>query len=250
MISIILPTYNERDNIIDLIRAIDNHVSSEKEIIVVDDNSPDGTSTLVQHEIETGAVQNLRLETRKTNRGLTNSIKRGIELSKGEIVVWLDCDFSMPPELIPTLVNKILVEGYDIAVGSRFIHGGSFKKDLKNTQDSLLSVILSRLMNYAIQFLLDNRFKDYTSGFIAIKKNALNTIFFSGDYGEYFIFLMTKAILQGFSFIEIPYECLPRKKGESKTGSNLPQLLSRGIKYILMLIKMVSLRMKHKIGAP
>lgn len=248
MITIILPTYNEADNIIELIHCINNAVLDEKEILVVDDDSPDGTSKIVQKEIEKGTLNNLRLETRTVNRGLTNSIQRGIELAKGEIIVWLDCDFSMPPEMIPDLIKKVKVEGYDVAVGSRFVEGGSFKKNLSNTPDSFLVVFLSRVLNYTIQALLDKRFKDYTSGFIAIKKEQLDNIRLTGDYGEYFINLMTRVILKGASFIEIPYECLPRQKGESKTGTTLSQLFRRGIKYLFMLSKMVLLRIKYRLG--
>src|SRR6266576_880987 len=104
MISVILPTYNEAGNIVDLIRAINRSVTHPKEIIVVDDNSPDGTSGLVHDLIASGSVPNVRLETRLTDRGLTKSIRRGIELSQGDVVMWLDCDFSMPPEVMPALL--------------------------------------------------------------------------------------------------------------------------------------------------
>src|SRR4029077_373020 len=97
------------------------------EIVVVDDHSPDGTSGLIQNLIATGSVPGLRLETRLTDRGLTKSIQHGIDVAKGEIIVWLDCDFSMPPPMIPLLLTKI-DEGYDIAVGSRFVDGGKFKE--------------------------------------------------------------------------------------------------------------------------
>src|SRR4030042_4305376 len=96
LVSIILPTYNEAENILELINAITQTLRSyKKEFIVVDDNSPDGTSNIVKDFIKKNKKNNIRLETRYKNKGLTNSIKRGIELSKGEIIVWLDCDFSM-----------------------------------------------------------------------------------------------------------------------------------------------------------
>ena len=91
-ISIILPTYNEVENIADLIRAIDSVVKDEKEMIVVDDNSPDGTSAAVRSLIETGEIKNIRLITRTKDRGLTNSLKEGIRNARGDIVVWMDCD--------------------------------------------------------------------------------------------------------------------------------------------------------------
>src|SRR3989338_10457938 len=99
--SVILPTYNEAENIIDLIKEIKKNIKYKKEIIVVDDNSPDGTSKLVKDFITKNKKSNVRLETRFKKRGLTNSIRRGIELAKGDVVVWMDCDFSMPPNVIP-----------------------------------------------------------------------------------------------------------------------------------------------------
>src|SRR3989344_8764924 len=119
LVSVILPTYNEAENIIKLIKEISNVIKHKKEIIVVDDNSPDGTSSIVKKFKTKNKKINLRLETRFRNRGLTNSIRRGIELAKGDIIVWLDCDFSMPPKVVPRLLEKI-EKGYDIVVGSRF----------------------------------------------------------------------------------------------------------------------------------
>jgi len=231
--SVILPTYNEAENIIDLIKEIKKNIKYKKEIIVVDDNSPDGTSKLVKDFITKNKKSNVRLETRFKKRGLTNSIRRGIELAKGDVVVWMDCDFSMPPNVIPKLLNKI-EKGYDIAVGSRFIKGGGFKiSNSKGQRDSPIAIILSRLMNFSIQILLGNSFKDYTSGFIAIKKEVFNKFDLRGDYGEYFIDLIFKAKAYKFKIIEIGYLCIPRERGESKTGQNLPQFLKRGTKYIL-----------------
>ena len=243
MISIILPTYNERLNIVDLVKAINQTVKPKKEIIVIDDNSPDGTAKAVNDLIKTNQIKNLRLHVRKKNRGLTNSLKKGIELAKGDTVVWLDADFSHPPPIIPKLLKKI-DQGFDIAIASRFIKGGGYKKNLQDSNDSWLAVSLSRLMNYTIQLLLDQRFKDYSSGFIAIKKKVLKKIKLHGDYGEYFMDLMVRAILANYQFIEIPFINLPRKRGKSKTGGNLWQLIKRGFSYLLFALKLSLLRIK------
>lgn len=247
LVSIILPTFNEKENIGDLILAIDKEKGYDKEIIVVDDDSPDGTSKIVQKMIDSQKIKGLKLETRKIDHGLTKSIWRGIEIAKGDVVVWLDCDFSMPPEKISDLVKKI-EDGHDIAVGSRFVKSGGFKKNLKGTPDSWLVVTLSRLMNYTIQLFLDRRFRDYTSGFIAIKKDIVKKIKLRGDYGEYFIDLMVRAILLNYKFVEIPYECVPRQKGTSKTGSSLIKLFKRGIKYLVVAFSMFLLRLRYKLG--
>lgn len=234
LVSVILPTYNEAENIVELIGEIFKVIRHRKEIIVVDDNSPDGTSRVVKQLKERNKKINLRLETRYKNRGLTNSIKRGIDIAKGDIVVWMDCDFSMPPILINKLIKKI-EDGYDISVASRFIKGGGFKKDNSAKKlDSPAAIVLSRLMNFTIQFMLGRDFRDYTSGFIAAKKKVFSKVKLRGDYGEYFIDLIFKAKGCKFKIVEIPYVCLPRRKGESKTGQNLGQFLMRGYKYIFL----------------
>src|SRR5262249_15375374 len=144
----------------------------------------------------------VRVLERMKDPGLTNSLKDGIAASTGKMVVWMDCDFSMPPALIPQLLTS-LSDGYDIAVGSRFVRGGSFKQNTEGTPDSPLAVFLSRVMNYSIQILLDHSFKDYTSGFIAIRRHVLEAIPLRGDYGEYFIDLMYRAIHKGYKAVEI-----------------------------------------------
>lgn len=233
LVSIILPTYNEAENIIDMIREIDRRVTYQKQIIVVDDNSPDGTSRLVADHIQQNKRDDIVLKTRYKNRGLTNSIKKGIKLSKGDIIVWLDCDFSMPPAVINQLLTKIS-EGYDIVVGSRFIPGGKIKETDKIKKDSPVVIFLSRIMNYSIQLLLGRHFKDYSSGFVASRKNVFQKITLRGDYGEYFIDFIYKAFAYQYKILEIPYICVSRKKGVSKTGTNLLQYLMRGQKYMVL----------------
>ncbi len=244
-LSVILPTYNEVENIAYLVRAIDIALKDDKEIIVVDDNSPDGTSGAVERLIREGEVKELRLITRMHNRGLTNSIKEGINNARGEIIVWLDCDFSMPPEVIPKLVAEI-DRGYDVAVGSRFMKGGSFKRATSGSQDSWLAVLLSRLMNVFIRVVLGFSFKDYTSGFIAIRRNIFRQIELKGDYGEYFIDLMFRVLMAGYKVVEVPYTCLPRRQGNSKTGSNLFDYAKRGSKYIRTVFPLLAIKLKYK----
>jgi dolichol-phosphate mannosyltransferase len=248
-VSVILPTYNEAGNIVDLVRAIDQAITQPHEIIVVDDNSPDGTSRLIQDVIAQGSIPGLKLETRLTDRGLTKSIQRGIDLAQGDTVVWLDCDFSMPPFIIPQLLAKI-EEGRDIAVASRFVAGGKYKESQQwfGGEESRAAILLSRMLNWFLRHALFASFTDYTSGFIAIRKDVLNRLRLQGDYGEYFIDLIFRAILLGYTFVEIPYENVPRRAGESKTGSSFVHLFKRGLPYLGTIFKMWGLRLKYLLG--
>jgi dolichol-phosphate mannosyltransferase len=157
-------------------------------------------------------------------------------MSNGEVVVWMDTDLSMPPEKINDLLKKI-DEGYDISVGSRYIPDGG-TVIVEKSEDSMLSAVSSFVMNFFIQRLLDPSFKDYTSGFIAVRKEVFKDIKLRGDYGEYFIDLIYNAIKKGYKVVEIPYILQARKYGESKTGSNFFQLSKRGMKYIFTSLRL------------
>lgn len=243
LVSVILPTYDEAGNIVDLIRAIHAAIAPPHEIIVVDDDSPDGTSRLVADLMASGGVPGLRLETRLTDRGLTKSIRRGIELARGDVVMWLDCDFSMPPEVMPALLSKI-EEGYDIAVGSRFIAGGSAKDHAEG--ESKAAIALSKLLNVLTRLLLSRRFYDYTSGFIAVRKRVLAEVPLRGNYGEYFMDFIYRALLKGEKIVEIPYASVPRRAGESKTAA---QMWRFGKNYLSTLARLFGLRVRHAFGA-
>lgn len=235
-VSIVLPTYNEKDNIIPLIFKIKDVLKDYKyEIIVVDDNSPDGTWEVV-HELEKRGDKSIRLIRRQGKACLTTAISEGIHSAEGDVVVWMDADFSMPPEKIKDLLDKI-DEGYDISVGSRYVPGGGMVI-IEKSQDSMFSALLSFFMNYIIQKTLDSSFKDYTSGFAAVRKKVFNDIKLRGDYGEYFIDFIYRAIKKGYKVIEIPYISQARKYGVSKTGTNLLQYFKRGIKYIWMTLRL------------
>ncbi|MEW6714449.1 MAG: glycosyltransferase [Nitrospirota bacterium] len=225
-VSIVLPTYNEKDNIVDLIRAIQKSFNNDVEIIVVDDDSPDKTWEVV------GKIANedIRLLRRLDQKCLTTAISDGITLSKGAYVGWMDCDFSMPPEALPKMTKAL--DEYDVAIGSRYITGG---KDARNTP---VGIIGSILINYFAKYLLDSSITDYTTGFVVAKKKVVEDIGLKGDYGEYCIDFLYKALKKGYKIKELPYHCIPRKFGESKTAPTLSKYLQRGTKYIQTILRL------------
>lgn len=241
-ISIILPTYNEAENIIDLINEIDyyldRYIRNKCEFIVVDDDSFDLTWKVVgEHFVNDKRVKLIR---RLEGRGLPQSIQEGIKEARGDIVAWLDCDFSHPPYKLIELLRAVMSGNCDVAVGSRFINGG---KDIRGPTDSWLAVVLSRMMNCFISLALGYSFKDYTSGFVAAKREIFDKVKIRGDYGEYFIEFICNVRKYRYKIIEVPYYCLPRRRGSSKTGDNLWDYLEKGWKYILL-----TLRLKLKGG--
>ncbi len=121
-LTVILPTYNERGNAPVLIGDILPCVREPVRVLVVDDNSPDGTWQVVE-EIA-AADERVRLMRRTTERGLTSAIQAGIRAADTEAVSWMDVDLAMPADVIPQLLAR-LEAGADIAVGSRYVRGGS-----------------------------------------------------------------------------------------------------------------------------
>jgi len=230
-VSVVMPTYNEAGNIADLMRAAVESVHSagvtEVEVIVADDDSPDLTWQIAASaEIPGASVRVLR---RRENRGLTNSLNDAIAMAQNDVIVWLDCDFSQPPEAIPQLLEKIRA-GYDVAVNSRYLPGGG---ENRSGDGSELHLFLSRCLNYSLRYFLDPSFTDYTSGFIAARREVFLDNRLRGDYGEYFIDLIFRILLEKrFSVVELPYMMQPRRSGVSKTGSNLLHFLRRGRKYL------------------
>jgi dolichol-phosphate mannosyltransferase len=229
-ISIILPTLNEAGNITSLIEclvaALQKAGLNEIQIIVVDDDSSDRTweiaSTIVCPPARVEVIR------RMENHGLTSSLSAGIEAAKQPVLVWLDCDFSHPPERIPQMLY-MLDQGFDVAVNSRYVVGGG---EDRSGEWGAMQMFLSLSLNWFTRFFLDASFADYTSGFVAVRRKVMQEIPLRGDYGEYFVDFIFRTLRKKYRVCELPYIAMPRRSGDSKTGTNLLQFLRRGRKYI------------------
>lgn len=209
LISIILPTYNEKGNICPLIGSIlKNLPEVNLEIIVVDDNSPDGTARLVRKKYAHN--RKVKIFIRYKNKGLAHSILEGIHHANGDYIITMDTDFNHDPrELTRFLALK---DSYDLVIGSRYIRGGGMENKLRYALSHLYNLIIRRLLH------LDTH--DNLSGFFLIKgeklKNfALNKIFYG--YGDYFIRLVREAKRHELNITEIPVYYKNRPSGESKS---------------------------------
>jgi dolichol-phosphate mannosyltransferase len=236
-VSVLMPTYNEADNIVDLIgetmKALRASGVREFEIIVVDDDSPDRTWERAS-QIPATAGASVSILRRRQDHGLTASLRDGIRAAKHDVVVWLDCDFSHPPDKIPQMLYMI-GQGYDVVVNSRYAIGGG---EDRRGKGGALQLILSRILNWGIRFMLKPSFSDYTSGFIAVRRRVLDAFPLRGDYGEYFIdFIYRVMRSKAFRVCELPYVAPPRRSGESKTGTTLGQYLRRGWKYVMAVVR-------------
>jgi len=209
-VSVILPTFNEAENIVELIRDVVAAVPAgyAYEIIVVDDNSPDGTYRLVCDTFSDQPQVTAILRTQ--DRGLANSIRTGIERASGDYIVVMDTDFTHDPKEIPNLLHVVKI--CDIASGSRFCPGGR----MSDTQHYLVSLTY----NWILRIVLRTQIQDNLGGFFVVRRDALfslpfDKIFFG--YGDYFFRLLHFAQKAQLKIIEIPAEYLSRSHGQSKS---------------------------------
>jgi dolichol-phosphate mannosyltransferase len=236
LVCTVLPTFNERDNIAALIEGVLAHAVTPQLVLVVDDDSPDGTAEVVRQcraRYNTATATRVALYVRTGQKGLTSAIQCGIDLAVytfgADIVTWMDCDLSMPPADVARLVRAITEEGAEVAVGSRWVPGGD------DVAHGMMARALSRLINRGAVALLGAQVHDYTSGFIAGRAVVFRTLRLRGDYGEYCIDLLARAVRHGFVVREVAYVCVPRTAGESKTGASLWDYLVKGRKYVATL---------------
>lgn len=226
-VSVVLPSYNERDNIIEAVQRIKKALGEKlKEIIIVDDNSPDKTWQLVE-ELNNPQVRLIR---RIEEKGLSSALDDGIRAAQGEIIVWLDCDLGLSPEEIPDLVSKL--DQYDVAIASRYVKGG---KDPRPK----LRVFLSVMINFYAMMFLGFSVRDYTSGFAAVKREVFDRVRFSRrGFGEYFIEFAYKTRKAGYKIIEVPCTYQIRTGGVSKSDGDLGTLFKLGKDYGLKVLKL------------
>ena len=241
-VSIILPTYNERENIILLLRRLADVLSKQSyEIVVVDDDSPDGTWKLVQEEMYHHS--SIKLIRRIDKHGLTSALNAGIDASVGDVVVWLDSDFQHPPEAITQLLDTIN-QGADVASGSRFAQHGINDQRIKD-RSNVGTVVwihghLSRFLSIVISKVLHHNFTDWTSGLIAVRRKVFDNYTLEGYYGEYYITLLSYCVTQGYNIVEVPYTLNIRRLGESKTtGYGYSRLVVLGLRYVVVVARLL-----------
>ena len=213
-VSIIIPTYNERDNLPVLIKRIDSSLNSAGytyEVIVVDDSSPDGTAEIAK---ELSLTYPVKVIIREGKKGLSSAVLEGLNHSSGENVVVMDADLQHPPEVIPSLLSKALEEGCDIVIASRYIRGGSVG------EWSLIRKMISKGATYLARVLLPKArgVSDPMSGFFLIKKRLLNSVVL--DPRGFKILLEVLARTNYSKVCEVPYVFGKRLKGESKLGTS------------------------------
>jgi len=216
-VSIIIPTYNESENIIQVLKSIGEHIPKDiaTEAIVVDDNSPDGTGKIVEdyiNDAQNKTGYTIGVIHRKTKSGLSSAILDGIQHSSGETVVVMDSDFSHPPKIIPQLIEEIKTSKYDIVIASRYTEGGEVSG--WSTKRKLISKTAKGIAKAG----LGVNESDPMSGFFAFNRNILEGIKFDAIGYKMLLEILVKT--KGAKVKEIPYTFTDRTRGSSKLDSS------------------------------
>lgn len=212
-VSIIVPTYNESQNIINVLKSIGKHVPQNfsVETIIVDDNSPDGTGKIVEDYIanlKKITENTISIIHRKAKDGLASAILSGIQNAKADTIVVMDSDFSHPPQIIPKLVSAIKQYQCDIAIASRYVKGGNVEGwSVKRKAISKIATLIARKS-------LGVKSNDPMSGFFAFKKNLIKGLNFDAIGYKILLELLVKT--KNVKIEEVPYTFQDRKLGKSK----------------------------------
>ncbi len=229
-VTVILPTYKERENIPIIIPAIEEVFEDEgwdAEILVVDDNSPDGTAEVAKELAE--EYGNIRVVVRKEKPGLGLAYRRGFKEAEGDVVVCMDADGQHPPEYLPDLVNPVLEGKWDFSLGSRYVEGAVLENfPWYRRLNSWGARLVAKL-------LLKIPYKDPTSGFRAIKREVVENGFpYVSEGFEIQVETLAKAHYMGYYIEEVPFTFKPRERGASNV--NIRQIL-RYIRGVLRIRK-------------
>ncbi len=216
---VIIPTYNEIENIEAIIRAI---FSQQKvfDILVVDDNSPDLTSLKVK-ELQGEFSDQLFLLTREGKSGLGTAYIHGFKwaLEKNyQFIFEMDADFSHDPNDLIKLHNACNIDGADMAIGSRYVKG------VNVVNWPLSRVILSYMASIYVRIITGMDIHDTTAGFICYKRKVLETLDLNAIKFVGYAFqieMKFKTYLKKFHIVEVPVIFTDRAKGESKLSSGI-----------------------------
>lgn len=217
---VIIPTYNEKENIEKIIRAV---FSLEKSfhVLVIDDGSPDGTASIVHHLMDTEFADRLFLIERSGKQGLGTAYITGFKWSLShdyDYVFEMDADFSHDPHDLPRLYAACHDEGNDLAIGSRYVSG------VNVVNWPIGRVLMSFFASQYVRFVTGFKVHDTTAGFVCYKRRVLQTIpldqiRFKG-YG-FQIEMKYTAYKIGFRIKEVPVIFVNRREGTSKMSGGI-----------------------------
>tara|TARA_X000000368_G_C23043124_1_gene717895 strand:- start:693 stop:1421 length:729 start_codon:yes stop_codon:yes gene_type:complete len=233
-ISVVIPVLNEQKILNKLIKQIAYNLKKYfkyYEIIIVDDSR----NYLLTQKI-LNKFNYVKFYKNK-KKGLLNSIKNGVYKANSNNILLMDGDLSHDLSAL-NFINKNYLK-YDLINFSRFLKKNSDKRTFKNSGPlKYYSFVLNKILKH----LINSKISDYTSGFIFFKRNKIKKNFFKGDYGEYAIYFLYKCLKSKLKFSEFPCYFYDREIGSSKTGLTNFKIISRGKKYIFLVLKILLLK--------
>ncbi|VAW22239.1 Dolichol-phosphate mannosyltransferase [hydrothermal vent metagenome] len=239
---VIIPTYNEKENIEKMIRKVFS-LPTPFELLIVDDNSPDGTSKIVK-KLQGEFPEKLHIIERAGKLGLGTAYIAGFNwaLEKGyDFIFEMDCDFSHNPDDLEKLYAACVNDGADVAIGSRYISG------INVVNWPLGRVLMSYLASVYVRTVTGMKIKDTTAGFKCYRRKVLETIDFNNikliGYG-FQIEMKFTAYKFGFKLVEVPIVFTDRQEGTSKMSGGIFNEALWGV----MRLKLRSLFKKYEIN--
>jgi dolichol-phosphate mannosyltransferase len=205
-----LPTYNERENLEPMLRALGD---KDVRVLVIDDNSPDGTGELADRlAAELGYVDVLHRDSKEgLGPAYLAGFRRALE-GDAELVLEMDCDFSHDPDYVPRLIAAV-EEGADLALGSRYVPGGGVRNW------GLLRRVISAGGSLYARVILSVKVRDLTGGFKCYRRAVLETIDLDAVDSKGYAFQIEttyRALRSGFNVVEVPITFADREVGGSK----------------------------------
>lgn len=211
MISIIIPTYNEKDNVKPLIERIFYALKEgniKGEVIIVDDDSEDETA---RYALVLKEKHDVKVIVRKSERGLASAVTRGFEVARGDILCVMDADLSHPPEAIQKLVEPLIKEDCEMTIGSRYIENGGVENwPMKRQVISKCANLLARLVTNV---------KDPMSGFFALKRSVIEGVKLNPKGYKIGLEIIAKGNYNNIT--EVPYVFQDRENGKSKLNNRV-----------------------------
>jgi dolichol-phosphate mannosyltransferase len=216
--TVCLPTYNERENLEAMVRALGRQLREGDHVLVIDDASPDGTGAIADRlAIELPFVSVLH---RERKEGLGPAYLAGFSraLAGGaELVLEMDCDFSHDPKDVPRLIAAA-EDGADLVLGSRYVPGGSIPNW------GLVRRSISLGGNIYAQIVLQSQLRDLTGGFKCFRRRVLETVDLDAIDSKGYAFQIEttyRVLRAGFRVVEVPISFVDREHGHSKMNGSI-----------------------------
>lgn len=217
---VIIPTYNEKENIENIIRAVFG-LEKKFHILVIDDGSPDGTAAIVHRLIETEFADRLFIEERSGKLGLGTAYIHGFKWAlkrSYDYIIEMDADFSHDPNDLPRLYAACHDEGNDVSVGSRYITG------VNVVNWPMGRVLMSYFASKYVQIITGLKVKDTTAGFVCYRRRVLETINLDDVKFKGYAFqieMKFSSVVLGFKLKEVSVIFVNRQLGTSKMNSSI-----------------------------